>query len=127
MRSYRKLASGMVLGLAALGQGQAQTPAQAPAVKPDPYQWLEDVGGEKPLAWVQEQNAAALKDLQARPEYPAIHERLRTILNSKERIPFVARHGDYLYNFWRDAQHTRGIWRRTTMEQYRKAEPAWKP
>jgi prolyl oligopeptidase len=125
MRSYRKLASGMVLGLAALGQGHAQPPAQTQVQKPDPYQWLEDVGGDKPLAWVKDQNAVALKELQARPEYPAIHERLRTILNSKERIPFVAKHGDYLYNFWRDAQHTRGIWRRTTMAQYQKPEPAW--
>jgi len=117
MRSYRKLAGGMVLGLAALGQAQAQ--------KGDPYQWLEDVGGEKPLAWVREQNAAALKALQTRPEYPAVNERLRTILNSKERIPFVGKHGDHLYNFWRDATHVRGIWRRTTMEQYQRAEPAW--
>ncbi|MGO4377319.1 prolyl oligopeptidase family serine peptidase [Pseudoduganella sp. RAF53_2] len=119
MRSYRKLASGMVLGLAALGQGHAETR------KPDPYLWLEDVGGDKALAWVKGQNAVALKELQARPEYPAIHERLRTILNSKERIPFVVKHGDFLYNFWRDAQHVRGIWRRTTMEQYQKPAPAW--
>src|SRR5689334_22827756 len=110
MRSYRKMASGVVLGLAAVGGAQAQ--------KPDPYLWLEDVGGEKPLAWVKEQNAVALQELQSQPDYPRIHERLRTILNSKERIPYVTKHGDYYYNFWRDAQHTRGIWRRTTLEQY---------
>jgi prolyl oligopeptidase len=117
MRSYQKLAGGMVLGLAALGQAHAQ--------KGDPYQWLEEVSGEKPMAWVKEQNAIALKELQTRPEYPAVNERLRTILNSRERIPFVAKHGDYLYNFWRDAQHTRGIWRRTTMQQYQRTEPEW--
>jgi prolyl oligopeptidase len=117
MRSYRKLAGGMVLGLAALGQAHAE--------KTDPFQWLEDVGGEKPMAWVKEQNAIALKELQTRPEYPAVNARLRTILNSKERIPFVAQHGDYLYNFWRDADHARGIWRRTTMQQYQKPEPEW--
>jgi len=117
MRSYRKMASGVVLGLAAAGGAQAQ--------KTDPYLWLEDVGGDKALSWVREQNAVALKELQAQPEYPGIHERLKTILNSKERIPYVTKHGDYYYNFWRDAQHTRGIWRRTTLEQYQKAEPQW--
>ena len=117
--SYRKMASGVVLGLAAVGGAQAQ------AQKPDPYLWLEDVGGDKPLAWVKEQNAVALKELQAQPDYPGIHERLKTILNSKERIPYVTKHGDFYYNFWRDAQHTRGIWRRTTLEQYQKAEPQW--
>ena len=91
----------------------------------DPYLWLEDVGGEEALAWVREQNAAALVELQAQPDYPGIHERLKTILNSKERIPFVSKRGDYFYNFWRDARHTRGIWRRTTLEEYRKAEPQW--
>ena len=117
LRSYRKMASGMVLGLAAAGGACAE--------KPDPYLWLEEVGGEKALAWVNQQNELALKELQAQPGYDALHERLKTILNAKERIPFVTKHGDFYYNFWRDARHTRGIWRRTTLEQYRHAEPEW--
>jgi prolyl oligopeptidase len=91
----------------------------------DPYLWLEDVGGEEALAWVRQQNAVALDELQAQPDYPGMYERLKTILNSKERIPYVSKRGDYLYNFWRDARHTRGIWRRTTLEEYQKAEPQW--
>ncbi|WP_338763832.1 prolyl oligopeptidase family serine peptidase [Massilia sp. METH4] len=94
-------------------------------VPDDPHQWLEDVGGERPLAWVRQQNDVALGELEARPQYAPIHERLRTILNSQERIPFVRKHGDYLYNFWRDEQHVRGIWRRTTPEQYRLPQPHW--
>jgi prolyl oligopeptidase len=117
MRSYRKLAGGMVLGLA-LGQATAQQ-------KTDPHEWLEEVGGEKQLAWVRQQNEVALKELESRPQYPAIHERLKTILNSKERIPYVQQHGAHVYNFWRDAKHVRGIWRRTTLDQFRLPEPAW--
>ena len=40
--------------------------AQAPAVQPaaeDPYLWLEDVSGDRALAWVRERNAAAEKEL----------------------------------------------------------------
>ncbi len=92
---------------------------------PDPYLWLEDVGGAEAMSWVEQQNAAALAELQAQPDYPGIHERLKTILNSKERSPYVSKRGGYLYNFWRDARHTRGIWRRTTLQEYRKAEPKW--
>nr|WP_256079725.1 prolyl oligopeptidase family serine peptidase [Massilia sp. YIM B04103] len=106
----------MVLGLAAAG---------AQAQQADPYQWLEEVGGDKPMAWVKDQNAAALKELEARPQFPAIQARLKTILNSKERIPFVKKYGSHYYNFWKDAQHVRGIWRRTTLEQFQKAEPEW--
>jgi prolyl oligopeptidase len=117
MRSYVKLASGMLLGLA-LGHSQAQQ-------KTDAYEWLEDVGGDRQLAWVKDQNAAALKELEGRAQYPAIHERLKTILNSRERIPYVQQHGDYVYNFWRDAEHVRGIWRRTTLAKFQTPDPQW--
>ncbi len=33
--------------------------------------------------------------------------------------------GPYLYNFWRDKENPRGLWRRTTLEEYRKDAPAW--
>jgi prolyl oligopeptidase len=47
------------------------------------------------------------------------------IFDSDTRIPGVGRHGDYLYNFWQDAAHPRGLWRRTTLEEYRKDSPEW--
>ncbi|QBE65610.1 prolyl oligopeptidase family serine peptidase [Pseudoduganella lutea] len=97
----------------------------AAALPDDPHAWLEDVGGERQLAWVGQQNDAALGELEAGPHYLRLHERLKTILNSHERIPFVRKHGDFLYNFWRDADHVRGIWRRTTPDQYRLASPQW--
>src|SRR5262249_56059534 len=47
------------------------------------------------------------------------------IVNSRARIPTVTKIGDLYYNFWRDAGHERGIWRRTTLDEYRKEQPAW--
>jgi prolyl oligopeptidase len=91
----------------------------------DPYLWLEEVLGEKQLAWVKEQNAKSVPELEARPEFKQIHERLLSIYNSRERIPGVKKLGKALYNFWQDAQNPRGVWRRTTLEEYRKKEPAW--
>ena len=117
----KKVVTGVLLGLAALAGARAQAPA-APA---DKYMWLEDVDGAEALAWVAQRNAAARKELEAGARFPAIHARLKTILNSKERIPFVTMHGDYVYNFWRDATHVRGIWRRTTLDSFQKPEPAW--
>ena len=90
----------------------------------DPYTWLEDVGGDKPLAWVREHNAVAEQALGG-AAHEALRARLQSILDSKERIPYVSLHGGYLYNFWRDAHHERGIWRRTTLPEYRKAAPLW--
>ena len=91
----------------------------------DPYLWLEDIDGQRALQWVHDRNAIASKELEARPEFATIRARLLSILESNERIPYVAKFGKYYYNFWRDAEHVRGLWRRTSLQEYRKTEPAW--
>jgi prolyl oligopeptidase len=91
----------------------------------DPHQWLEEVQGERALAWVRERNAETLRELGARADFEPTRSRLLAILNSKDRIPAVRRIGDRLYNLWQDAAHKRGLWRRTTLAEYRKADPAW--
>jgi prolyl oligopeptidase len=57
--------------------------------------------------------------------FKKLEARLLAILDSKDRIPMVSQIGDRLYNFWRDAQNPKGVWRRTTLDEYRKPEPAW--
>lgn len=91
----------------------------------DPYLWLEEVTSEKALDWARAQNVESTRELQARQEFSPIRERLLKILDSREKIPFVSKHGKHYYNFWRDEQHVRGLWRRTTLEEYKKAQPAW--
>jgi len=91
----------------------------------DPYRWLEDVDGDRALDWVRARNRVAQQALEATAAFKAIHPRLLSIYDSTARIPFVSRIGAHYYNFWRDAQQVRGVWRRTTLAEYRKAEPAW--
>jgi prolyl oligopeptidase len=91
----------------------------------DPFQWLEDVQGEKALAWAREHNAKTIAVLEARPEYKPIYARTLEILDSKEKIPTPELLGDTVYNFWKDEVHERGTWRRTTIASYRTAEPQW--
>jgi len=96
--------------------------AEPPA---DPYLWLEDVAGEKPLEWVRERNVESVKALAETADFAALEARIRSILDSKDRIPMVSKIGRHVYNFWRDAKNPKGVWRRTTLEEYRKPEPAW--
>jgi prolyl oligopeptidase len=103
----------------------SNTMAQNSAAPDDPFLWLEEVRGDKALAWVRERNAESQKVLQARPEYEPTRARLLEILNSKERIPMVVRRGDWFYNLWQDEQNQRGLWRRATLAEYRKPQPAW--
>jgi prolyl oligopeptidase len=91
----------------------------------DPNLWLEDVGGDRALAWVREQNAVTQAALEAANGFDSLRGRLLSIYESDERIPNISKHGKFYYNFWRDARHERGVWRRTTLDEYRKAEPAW--
>ena len=91
----------------------------------DPYLWLEEVDGAKALKWVKEMNAGTQAELEAVPEYQPIHDRLLEIYNSRDRIPFASIQGAWLYNFWQDAEHVRGVWRRTFLDQYVTADPAW--
>lgn len=91
----------------------------------DPYLWLEDVTGEKQLDWVRERNARTLARYTEGTEFDELQGRIREVLDTDARIPYVGSRGDYLYNFWRDAEHVRGIWRRTTLDEYRTESPDW--
>jgi len=98
----------------------------APAHEPaDPHLWLEDVTGAKPLEWVRGRNAESMAALSGSEKFKALEARILAILDSKARIPMVTKIADRYYNFWRDAANPKGIWRRTTLDEYRTPEPAW--
>ena len=91
----------------------------------DPYLWLEQIDGEPARAWVEARNAATEAELERDPRFAPLRERLKGILDSRDKIPYVGVHGAWCYNFWRDDVHVRGIWRRTTLDDYRKPAPQW--
>ena len=91
----------------------------------DPYLWLEDVMGDRALNWVRERNAQSRAVLEAEPDFQSNRSRIKDILDSSDRIPYAGREGGHFYNFWRDKANPRGLWRRTTLDEYRKPQPAW--
>ncbi len=102
-----------------------EAPPPAKPVVEDPYLWLEDVSAERSLAWARERNQASQGELEKVPGFSATRDRIRAILDSKEKTPYVTKQGALYYNFWRDAQNPKGLLRRTTLAEYRKAKPAW--
>ena len=111
----------LAAGLAASGAAFAQEPAMAE----DKYAWLEDVGGEKPLDWVRGKNALSEAEIGSTPQFKQLESGIRAMLDSDAKIPGVQKIGDYYYNFWKDKNNERGLWRRTTLEEYRKLQPKW--
>ena len=100
-------------------------PAGAQTVSEDPYLWLEGVEDAKALDWVRARNAVSEKQLAGDPGFEALRGSLLEILDSNARIPYVSKMGAYYYNFWRDKNNPQGIWRRTTLAEYRKDTPQW--
>ncbi|GGC60604.1 prolyl oligopeptidase [Siccirubricoccus deserti] len=90
----------------------------------DPWLWLEEVAGERALAWVKGQNAATLARL-ADARFEADRASVKAALDRPDKLPFVTRRGPFLYNFWQDAAQPRGVWRRTTLDSYRRPAPEW--
>src|SRR5690349_11437718 len=110
-------------GLAAASIAGA-APKESP-VSADPYAWLEDVTAERSLDWVKAHNAKAEAELAMSPQFAQLQSDIRAILDSDAKIPGVEKIGEYYYNFWKDKQHERGLWRRTTLAEYRKDKPQW--
>src|SRR5262245_46068068 len=90
----------------------------------DPYLWLEDVEGPRALTWVEEQNKKTLARF-GHARFAADRDTLRAIYDRPDNIPYVTRRGSRIYNFWKDANNPRGLWRWTTLESFRTAQPQW--
>jgi prolyl oligopeptidase len=99
--------------------------AMSADVAEDPYLWLEDIQGAEALQWVRDQNAVSLKQLKSDPDYQKDYDSILAILDADDRIPMGRLHGEYVFNFWQDPAHVRGIWRRTTVASYQSAAPQW--
>jgi len=91
----------------------------------DPNLWLEEIDGTKALDWVKAQNKITLSVLENYPAFQEINKKNFEIYNSKERIASPSIRDNYIYNFWQDEKNERGIWRRTTLEEYMKESPNW--
>ncbi len=103
----------------------SDTPMSAPTPGSDPFAWLEDVESDAALAWVQKQNEHANATVAGTKRFTDLETGIREVLDDDARIPHVSSVGGLLYNFWRDAEQPRGIWRRTTEAEYAKPQPEW--
>ena len=73
---------------------------------------------EAALEWVQAHNEPTVASLTDCDRFRQMRAQTLEVLDTDERIPYVRRRGEFLYNFWKDAQNPKGLWRRTTLESY---------
>jgi prolyl oligopeptidase len=120
----------MILALAAIlaGCGAKETSSvtkPATAFNSESHLFLEEIEGKQALDWVKGENQRTLAVLEAEPRYKSFYDEALKIATSKERIPYGSLRNGYVYNFWQDGEHVRGIWRRTTLADYASAAPKW--
>ena len=91
----------------------------------DPYLWLEEVEGKKALEWVESQNKLTEERYSNNPRFNQTYSYLLEDYNSVDRIPYPSIRGEYIYNFWRDKNNIRGLWRRASIDSYKSENPKW--
>ena len=111
------LAAAATIGFS--GVAMAQTDSD------DPYLWLEPFASPKVSEWITAHNNKTFAELEADPRYKLFYDQALAIAEAKDRNPTGAFIGGKIYNFWQDADHVRGIWRRTSAESYATATPQW--
>ena len=87
--------------------------------------YLEEVLGDKALTDVKSWNKRSLERLTADPRFAEMEAQALEILQSKDKIPYVSYRAGEVHNFWQDANHVRGIWRKSTLESYLSDTPEW--
>jgi prolyl oligopeptidase len=126
-RTVANLVVSVVIVVAVLA-GKHVPPAnaqQSSAEQPDKYTWLEDVHGERQMAWVKAEDAKTAAVLEKNSHFAQLDAEALKVLDSPDRVPTPEFRGGMVYNTWRDADHLRGIVRRTSLSDYLNAEPKW--
>ena len=111
------LAAAAMIGVSGVAMAQGETD--------DPYLWLEPFASPRISDWIKTHNDKTFAALEADPRYKLFYDQALAIAEAKDRNPTGSFIGGKIYNFWQDADHVRGIWRRTSAESYASVTPEW--
>lgn len=99
--------------------------AKSAAQEKDEFLWLEEVEGQRAIEWVKKQNTHSLDILQNDPRFTELEASALKDYNADDKIPYGKLRGGSVHNFWQDADHVRGIWRRSSARSYTGNAPKW--
>jgi prolyl oligopeptidase len=105
--------------------GSWANPLATTTDQPDKYTWLEDINGQRQIAWVNSENARTAAVLEKDSHFAPLQAEALKVLQSPDRLADPDFRGDFVYNTWQDADHKRGIVRRTTLKGYLEKTPPW--
>jgi len=143
-RGYHLPAAAIIMGLAACSPSGETAPTEdgdasvaeianlpgasvnaAIQAETEHLEWLEEVEGEKALAFATGMNQRSLSHLTRDARYDDLYNSALEVLQSTDRIAYVGVRDGELWNFWQDAENVKGLWRKTTVESYASDDPEW--
>lgn len=124
-KRHARLGLVLIAAMTSIFSTTTHSAAQTPAEQTDKYQWLEDVNGERSMAWVRAENERTAKVLENDPRFAGLQADALKVLESPDRLPVPAFREGEVYNTWQDAEHVRGIVRRTSLNDYLTPQPRW--
>jgi prolyl oligopeptidase len=122
LRCGAQLAGALILVAASLATA---APADTSVSVSDPFSWLEDVHSDRSADWVKAENAKTIAALEGNTEYPQLYSDAVAIAGAEGRLPAPRFIAGEIYNFWQDTAHPRGIWRKTSLADFRQVAPQW--
>ncbi len=117
MKNNRIRSLWLLMGLCSFSQAQ-------PAV--DAFLHLESLSDPVAIRWVDEQSSRTLEAVRKMPGFDERYKaNLRMLTQREFNIQYPTTAGDVIYNNFRDASRPSGVWRGTTLDEYRKERPNW--
>ncbi len=104
---------------------EGNTPMAETTEAADPFLWLEEVEGEKALAWVEEQNTKSLARLKDDARFEGLMARSLSDYNATDKIAYASIIGTQAHNYWQDATNVRGLWRVKPLTDYASNSGEW--
>ena len=91
----------------------------------DEYRWLESLQSPRVDAWVKTQNDRTFLALQQDHRFDGIKTELLKAATANDRLTYPALRWGWIYNYWADATHRKGLWRRSKPDLYEQGKPQW--
>lgn len=104
------------------------TTQRASVPEGDSLAWLDEINGDRALAWVRDQNARTARQLTQSALFQRNYDRARAVHLEREPMPLARpsmMHEGWVYDLLVDAAHPRGLWRRIELAALLSGSTQW--
>lgn len=87
--------------------------------------WLEEINSPRALEYVKNASSQTLSYLKSSKRYDETYQESAQILNTPDKLLSIKIVNGKVYNFWETENNLKGIWRRTSLTDFKSKNPQW--